>query len=170
MVGTWKIPGGCENASAVSMQLASFCPGASISGITISASGTLTFNSDLTYSASAVTASVHATEIVPLSCTSAASCAAVTPSSTSSATVSCSGTTTCTCSVTNVAMGGVLSGTTSGTYSISGNSLTLQNTTGTNSNDYYVQGTETHFVSVDMTTNMGPMGQATIVADVVLNK
>jgi hypothetical protein len=169
VVGTWMLTGGCENTAVIMMNLSTTCPGAVINSLSISATGTLAFNSDMTYTGTGVTGTVHATETVPLSCTNATSCATVTAGA-STATVSCSGGTTCTCVVTGTPTGGILDGNTSGTYSIAGTTLTLQNATTSDSSDYCVQGTELHFVTVDTTMNMGPMGQATIQADIVALK
>jgi hypothetical protein len=171
IVGAWKFAGACENTTAANMNLAMTCPGGAINALSISVSGGLAFNSDMTYTTTGVTAAIRATETVPLSCTNAASCAAVT-TTLSNTTVSCTGTTNCTCTVasTNLASNGVLGGTTSGTYTISANTLTLQTATSTSSNSYCVQGSELHFMSVDTTTNMGPMGMATIRSDLVALK
>jgi hypothetical protein len=171
VVGTWKLAGGCENTAVLMKDLSTACPGAAIDSFGISVTGTLAFNSDMTFTGTGVTATVHALETVPLSCTNAATCAAVT-SPNNATTVSCSGASTCTCTVTNTVSGtgGVLGGNTSGTYSISANTLTLQAAATSNSNNYCVQGTELHFMTVDTTMNMGPMGQATITSDLVALK
>jgi len=170
VVGAWTFAGGCENTAVANMNLSTSCPGGSINSINISVTGSIAFNSDMTYMTTNVNASIHASETVPLSCTTATSCAAVTSTATGT-TVTCSGGTTCTCSVTVTGLsGGVLGGTTSGTYSISVTTLTLQTAATTSSNDYCVQGNEVHFMSVDTTTNMGPMGMATIRSDLVVVK
>jgi hypothetical protein len=135
-------------------------------------SGSITFNSDLTYSGSSVSVHETGTESIPLSCTGQASCAALSMSS-NGITATCSGTSVCTCRVTSTASGtavGALGG--AGTYSIYGTSLTLQSSTTSSSTtgSYCVQGTELHLVSVDTTMNMGPMGMASITSDVVALK
>jgi hypothetical protein len=169
VVGTWKFAGACINNAAVSAELAAVCPGASINVSSLSVSGSITFNSDLTYSGSSVTMAETATESIPLSCTGQASCAALSMSS-NGMTATCSGTSVCTCRVTASASGTAAGGLGSaGTYSTYGTTLTLQSSS-TTTGSYCVQGTELHLVSVDSTMNMGPMGMATITSDLVALK
>jgi hypothetical protein len=171
VVGSWSFAGACVNNAAASVTLAAICPGASISVSSLAVSGSITFNSDLSYSGPSVSVSETATESVPLSCTGQASCAALGTSS-NGMTATCSGTTVCTCRVSSSASGtaaGALGS--SGTYSISDTTLALQSSSSTSTmGSYCVQGTELHLVSVDATMNMGPMGMATITSDVVALK
>ncbi len=172
VVGTWKFAGGCVNNAAVSATLAAVCPGASISVSSLAVSGSITFNSDLSYSGSSFSVSETATESIPLSCTGQASCAALSTSS-NGMTAACSGTSVCTCRVSSTAAGtaaGALGS--SGTYSSSDTTLTLQSSSSSSSTggSYCAQGTELHLISVDATMNMGPMGMATITSDVVALK
>ena len=170
VVSTWKFAGACVNDAAASATLAALCPGATINVSSLSVSGSITLNSDLSYSGSSVSVSETATESIPLSCSGAASCAGLSTSA-NGMTVTCSGTSVCSCRVSSTASGtaaGALGG--SGTYSISGTTLTLQSSATSTMGSYCVQGTELHLVSVDTTMNMGPMGMATIVSDVVALK
>lgn len=80
---------------------------------------------------------------------------------------SCSGTSTCAC--TFVETQRTLSQ--AGTYIINGNTVALTPTTGIGSGiGYCIQGSTLHFVSVDPTMNMGPMGKPTIYHDIVATK
>jgi hypothetical protein len=169
LVGTWNLTTGCVNTMALSSQFTALCPGISVSGAHVSASGPLTFNMDMTYSAM-LNEGVSFTLNIPASCnTSGASCAAlgaaIVDPSIKSAT--CSGTTSCACSIV---LAPIVTNET-GTYTTAGTAAMLMSSTGTtNGGDYCVQGTELHLVTVDRTMNMGPMGQATINEDLVAIK
>lgn len=171
VVGTWTLAASCINTGALSAMLASVCPGASASAAAPTISGTLTFNSDLTYVANGVTGTVAITEVVPLSCTGDASCAAfaqtLTAGATSPVSVNCSGSSTCTCAIS----GSMTTMTESGTYATTGTMLSTIPTTGAQSDDpYCVKGSTLHVLSIDTTMNMGPMGQATIESDTVAQR
>src|SRR5205085_9641095 len=108
-------------------------------------SGSLMFNPDLTYVATGVSEMLTVTEVVPLSCTGQASCAAFAQSimagSTSPVPVTCSGSNTCTCTISGTAM----SMNESGTYSTAGTTLSTIPANGTQSDDdYCVKGTALH--------------------------
>jgi len=169
VVGTWKAGPTCANNAFITMSfeqgLMDTCPTATVGGIRVSQSGTVTLGADLSYSASIVDdTSVSFT--IPASCnTSGASCsvlAAYLQESVSGGTASCTGLGGCTCTLS---MSQPQSDT--GTYSISGNSITINSATNgsTGTEDYCVQGNTLHLLQVDTTTNMGPMGQATIDTD-----
>lgn len=172
VVGSWHLAAGCINTAALTATLAAACPGASASNGSITVNGTVTYNADLTYVASGVSETVSITEVVPLSCTGQATCAAFAQSLMASGTgapaVSCSGSSTCTCTIsgTNPVMAE------SGTYSTAGTTLSsIPTTTSVQSDDLYcVKGAALHVMSIDMTMNMGPMGQATIEADIVAQR
>jgi len=172
VVGTWHLAAACINTAALTATIAAACPGASISKASVTVAGTVTYNADLTYAASGVNETISITEIVPLSCTGEATCAAfaqmIMAGATNPLTVSCTGSSTCTCMVagTNPVMAE------SGTYSTAGTTLSsTASGTGVQSDDLYcVLGTNLHVVSIDTTMNMGPMGQATIESDVVAQR
>lgn len=148
VVGTWTLLGACY-APAFRTQLndslATSCPGASIDTLDIDISGTLTFNADLTY-----TASVHemltVTERIPLSCLNASSCATVTSTSAES-TISCTGTTICTCHAS-----GMPAGNETGTYATSGTSLSMTNPDSTSTDAYCVEQNRLHVIGLDDAT------------------
>ena len=175
LVGSWNVTGACVNSAALMSSLGSdfstFCPTATVSGASATASGSLTFNADMTYSANLTQGSTVAITI-PATCLSGASCAVLTAAIQAQndpalQSISCTGTGSCTCT-------GVMAPMTtneSGTYTTSGTVATLTSSTGTTTvGDYCVQANELHLVTVDTTTNMGPMGQATIDEDIVAAK
>jgi len=181
IVGNWTITGACVNNAAVTMQIAQVLPGcttATGSTSSIHATGSASFNTDMTYTLTeTLSASGQAT--IPPSCLQVSgfniTCAeadlllqqfiATTPMGIQSA--HCSGTQSCVCDFT-------LAPTTTsetGTYSTTGTTLITTANTGTvNSVDYCVQKNELHMVAVDTTMPMGPMGQVNIDADTVFRK
>jgi len=172
VAGTWKAATTCNNPAVFNNILAD-CAGAHATAENGSPAGSMVLNADLTYAMSLSVPFVVSVSI-PLSCTTAATCAdlaatlaeTLTGHSEPSNSVVCSGNSTCSCVLTQT---GSLSGT--GTYTTSGTTLTLTDDTGySNSATYCVQSNTLHLVDVDMSMNMGPMGQATITDDVTLNK
>jgi hypothetical protein len=104
VVGTWSFLGGCSDLAALTEQLQLDCQGASVNSNPLSLSGLLTFNADLSYTASGWRETSAANETLPLSCITATSCAAGngtqhlnSGSATGIATTSCTGTSTCSC-------------------------------------------------------------------------
>ncbi len=167
IVGTWTIAAACANASS-SATSNTMCPNESVQSTTLTASGTATFNSDLTYSVD-VTESLSETVIVPTSCltvgTTTITCdelstafggALATDAGAPTATCTSSGgNCDCTISLTG------LSTHETGTYTLSND--TVLTTTGgtTSSGDYCVQGNTLHLVSSAMTMGGGMPAVAT---------
>lgn len=159
------------------MEAASFCPGLSATESDLSVSGSIDFQSNLSYSSPALTESFTLYESVPGSCLGTRTCAdlsaeyqsMVADPTTGYQSASCTGSSTCSCTIAislNV-MGNA------GTYQLSGDSFTTTDaTTGETDSPsgYCVQGKQLHVVDVDTTMNMGPMGQATIVSDIIAMK
>ena len=91
VVGTWKILGGCINSAALTANVMTACPGASVSG-SVEISGTATFT-DSAYTFEAAE-TISDTQTLPLSCTGLASCTDLQARITADnpdATVTCSG-------------------------------------------------------------------------------
>jgi hypothetical protein len=148
VVGTWKFLGGCtsqQGLADLSAQLEASCAGASITDFDIGLSGTITFSADLTYSTNAIE-TITVTESIPLSCTGFSTCAAV-QSATANTTATCTGTTTCTCRIT-----GSPPGNETGTYTISGTSLTMVGPDDTETDGYCVENGRLHVISLSDTT------------------
>ena len=183
VVGTWKASGSCVNTAALNASVGSDfmsqCPGASVGNPRQSISGTITFNGNLTYTRN-ITTSASMDMTIPASCLTQGgitlTCAQLNAAfqqafqgdpNSDIASFTCGGSGSCSCRFT-------LKPTTtsdSGTYSTSGTTMALTATSGgIDGGDYCVQDKTLHLVSVDRTTNMGPMGQATIEADVTYSK
>ena len=176
VVGNWKFTGSCVNRMTVMDAVASdfsFCPTFTIGAVNLSTTGTATFGADMSYSVNATQSGSESFNL-PASCLSGVSCAALSTAiqaavgpGTGVDSASCTGSGGCTCTM-------VLTPTATsetGTYATSGNTLTTTASDGTVSGqDYCVKGTSMHLVEVDTTMNMGPMGQATINSDIVLQK
>jgi hypothetical protein len=173
IVGTWNIVTACANASSSSTSN-TMCPNESLQSTSLTASGTATFNADMTYSVD-VTESLSETVIVPTSCLTV-------------------GTTTITCDELSTAFGGALatdagapmatctssggncdctislSGLSThetGTYTLSNNSVVTTPMGGTaSSGDYCVQGNTLHLVS---SADMGG-GMPAVATDIVATK
>jgi hypothetical protein len=168
LVGSWSLSNACINSAAISMQFAGVCPTAAVTAAHVTASGSLMFNADMTYSTMLNEGGTFSVS-VPASCINGGSCtllgAALQDPSFQS--VTCTGSTTCVC---NVVLAPMITNET-GTYTTSGTAAMLTTSTGTtDGGDYCVQGNELHLVTVDRTMNMGPMGQATINEDIVAIK
>jgi hypothetical protein len=179
LVGTWDLTGGCVNQTALSASVASMVNGCS--GLTVAVSGfmisgSITFNADMSYSTAGAMESFMFTETLPASCIGGLSCALLSSQLSSMLQanpqpgitfISCTGSSSCACSFdAQVAPTGE-----AGTYTISGHTVTTMPTAASASaTDYCVQGTQLHVISLDTTMHTGPMGQATIDADIVANK
>jgi hypothetical protein len=188
ITGNWKITHSCVTSAGMATinsdvqtglasDFAALCP----TGVTptastnVSNSGSATYNSDMTYSA-ALTMSGSVSLAIPSSCLQGLSCSqvnteiqAANPDPTMFSSISCSGVATCNCTFMLVPQ----TQTVSGTYTTSGVTLTETPSTGSPASpDYCVQNmnTELHLINVDTTMNMGPMGQLSILADIVLQK
>ncbi len=171
LTGTWTLASECLNVAALTTAAQQgICAQALVTSATASISGNATFNTNLSYSVSETVTGVVIYDI-PSTCTSGLTC--VDYGAYQSATLpagesfTCTGTTLCVCTQS------VLSTTTdSGTYSTTGSNVVLTSAVSgtTNSGGYCVQGSTLHLVTVDPTTNNGPMGQATITRDVTAQK
>lgn len=165
IVGSWKIVASCAQAPSTTGDPCS--NGGTVQAVSVAASGTATFNADMTYSVD-VAESDSETVDVPLSCLSvngvAGSCAdlamaigSVAPDAGTTASCTTAGAN-CSCTVSEA-------GTTfdeTGTYTVSGTAFTtMQGTganTGTGGGSYCVQGNTLHILST-----MGASGMAPIV-------
>jgi hypothetical protein len=181
IVGSWTITGACVNNGAVTMQIAQLLPGCTTATGSVSnvhATGSASFNTDMTYTLTeTLSASGQAT--IPPSCLQVSgfsiTCAdadlllqqVIVTMPTGIQSAHCSGSSSCVCDFT-------LSPTTTnetGTYTTTGTTLATTADTGTvNSIDYCVQKNALHMVAVDTTMPMGPMGQVNIDADTVFKK
>jgi hypothetical protein len=171
IVGSWTIKGACAPAptlAGVVAQLEALC-GDVVTTTTIDVSGTVVLNADGTYTTSG-TDGANATVHVTASCLaqSGMTCDDVGRGvGTASACVSASGA--CDCTLSTPAQ----SATQTGTYTVSGTSLTLDVMTPaprTEIDGFCVTGDELHVMNVDTSMTGGPMGMATIVSDLVLTK
>jgi hypothetical protein len=164
------------NSSAFASELSGTCPGATASASNLQVSGSITFAADMTYSSTAVeNVTIHLSALA--SCLGEQTCDKVgalflaESSGTSDVqSASCTGSRTCSCTL--VFSGHVVSA--HGTYSAGGTTLqAIGRDRGISSETRYgycVQGgTTLHLVDVN-TMNIGPMGQATIVSDIVAQK
>jgi hypothetical protein len=171
VVGTWHASSACANRALLNQQFLSgimpYCQGATLGAVAFHPAGSMTFGTDLSYSA-AVTMSLTVGINIPSSCLSGQSCAVLTAALQGSVgtggvqSVSCVGTSSCTCTLTAVSD----IENSSGTYTTAGTVLNLYATSGTTSGgggDYCVKGKALHLVAIDMT-----MPMATIQSDVVL--
>jgi hypothetical protein len=152
VVGTWRFVGGCAAEASVFTALAqTSCPGTEVSQVAFGASGSVTFNADLTYVGQGWNTTYSDTVTRPLSCSSgAASCDAldlsVTATGGSFLTEDCSGATTCAChSSSRNAM------TESGTYTVTGTKLDLTAPSTTRSRSFCVEGSRLHIIEFSAT-------------------
>lgn len=170
IVGTWNVTGECINSMVLDPQTQAICAQASISNISISVSGSGTFNADLTYSL-AENVTVMVTWNVPATCLAGETCdyfasmfQGQLPANT---TFTCTGSSACTC--TEAASG---TADDNGTYALSGSNISVTSAVSgsTSSGGYCVQGSTLHLITLDATMHTGPMGGATINKDVILQK
>ena len=178
VVGTWNLAGGCVNETALTNSaMIDGCPGVTLDVANFTVSGTISLAADMTYSAGNAMESFTMTESIPASCLMGATCSDLSDQfrlqvqadpMPGLSFVSCTGTSTCACRFDAALL---IMGET-GKYATSGNSLltTAAGATAGDSNDYCVQGSTMHLIEVDATMHMGPMGQATIVTDIVAQK
>jgi hypothetical protein len=159
IVGTWQVQSFCESNVTSDTSATSFCPSATVSTSGVTASGTLTFGSDNSYS-TALTLSGDLLYTLPNSCLTSygATCAQLS----ASADLTGTGFTAVTCQQAgaNCNCDFTLAPTTdpaSGAYVISGTSVTLNSTAGDTSEDAYCA-TDTELqispLSMAMTTDM----------------
>jgi len=153
VVGTWSFLGACTNVAALSQELSTDCPGASINAFGIAFTGTVTFNADSTYTATNWHESFAATETVPLSCADGASSCAegnesssdTTPGGMVSITTTCSGTSTCTCRVN----GTITVSSDTGSWTTTGSALSMNGASTATTLSYCVQENQLHMMSAD---------------------
>jgi len=171
-VGTWKLTGGCFDDAIVTMSYQeATCASATATAKITSSAGTVQFKADRTYVVTGFMASTVVTVDFPATCLNGITCADIQSTfraSPSTASATCTGTSTCQCMVP-------LQGDTtseSGTYVINGTSLDTTPSDGSDPDtiSYCVKGNTLHLIELDTTMNMGPMGQATIVADLLATK
>jgi hypothetical protein len=180
LVGNWTVSGACLNAAKV-MQIGvddgfiDICATSTVTNGRHDVSGTFMFNADMTYSAS-LSVTIGFTWNVPTACLQGATCSAFNAALQTAlqqnpdpaiGSIICTGASTCACAFTSP----IMPDQETGTYTTSGTAYTTVASDGTTTRgDYCVQGNTVHFPEVDTTMNMGPMGQATIDADVVATK
>ena len=155
VVGTWKIIDACTTSSTPTMPNTS-CPGETLQVTGFQASGTLTINTDMTYTTStSTTASLQLVE--PVSCLMGGTCSQLSMSLSSSdggTSGSCT-TSGANCNCTGTFGGGAT--TEMGAYTVSGTTITTTPANGTSTtNSYCVQGTMLHIISLPM--GMGTSG------------
>ena len=169
-VGNWRASGACASTAAVNMSflesVMGSCPTASLSGYSVSPSGTFNLAADSTYSRN-MTLNITVSVNLPSSCLMGMSCAVVNLAfqalvGTDGITAaSCTGTSSCTCTLS-----GAQTDAATGTYTTAGTEMTLTDAAGgTDGGPYCVQGSTLHLLTVDTT-----MPMATIQSDIVLNK
>jgi hypothetical protein len=174
VVGMWHFAGTCSNLKGTSAEVAAACPGASVTANNVSLTGSLTFNADQTYTATNWHETFSGVENIPLSCLAASAtvCADLngtesdsTNGKTVTTTTTCTGTATCSCRI----VGTVTLASDAGNYYVAG--TTLQMIGGSTSADfaYCVEETRLHLLQLS-TTMTTPLGQAVILADVVLER
>ena len=171
IVGTWKVVDTCtEGTLASSGSPIASCPSATAQVGNLSASGTATFNADMTYSV-ALSESASETIDVPMSCLSSGgttvTCADLATSLGTALGGDDAGSTTATCATSGsscnctITVGGMTDNET-GTYSISGDTVTTTptaapgTTVSTRGGSYCVQGSDLHLISMAMTGPAGP--------------
>ena len=169
VVGIWKIVEAC---ASVSNYAPSACPNLTEQPL-LSASGTFTFNADGSYAISS-TSSGSIQVGVPESCLGGSTCDRLA-GALSSALQADAGVTSTRCAASGSGCGCTLdlgTNTTneSGTYAVSGTTLTTTSAGGTGSGDFCVQGNALHMIDNAMSMNLGPMGQVSANGDIVAVK
>lgn len=162
-VGAWTITDGCSNRSVAASELMTIvggpCPALTITSIEDQQSGTVTFNADLTFTASySVTGSI--TAAVPASCFDDMPCAALETFLGMEGLLvhGCTGTATCACVVDRVPE--TLDG--AGTYMVTGNLLELHPDA--------AAGVLKQFCAAGSTMHLTGVNGSTIVDDLVLER
>jgi hypothetical protein len=170
VVGTWRFVGGCVAEASVFTAIAqTSCPGTEVSQVAFGASGTVTFNADLTYVGQGWNTTYSDMVTRPLSCTSgAASCdqlnVSVTATGGSFLEERCSGATTCAChSSSRNAM------TESGTYTVTGTELDLTAPSTTRRRAFCIEGSRLHIIELSDTAT-DANGLPVVLADSVAER
>lgn len=162
VVGSWELKDACFDVAALEAESREACPGFRLLRLDLLISGTVTFTA--TAYTSSATSMVTFEETIPADCplVGGMTCAELGATLEATGGGQCSGDTVCTCSGTT---SGQVFGA-SGTYTISGTTLSLTETgTGlVESGDYCVSDGAIHFPSVGP---MGMMGEMPILADIV---
>ena len=167
LVGTWRFVGACVADTATFTAFANArCAGSTVSGYSLAASGSITFNADLTYSARDWKTSFTQMSTFPASCTPGSSCAeqslSVTLSNGGFSNTTCSGSDVCACS-----QSGLNAITETGTYTASGFEFHLDGPTGgRGTSPYCVEGRFLHIIEEDV-TSADPTVPLIVVADSV---
>jgi hypothetical protein len=159
IVGTWKVTQSCATATDDLSSAGAGCTGAS-AVLDITYGGSLTYNADLTFDFSAVTASETVHEQFPSGCSPfGLTCQQLGQTATDAGTPRCSTDTQGGCVCDSVAM--LTSNNPTGTYAVSGGKITTTSTSGKPStNSYCVQGNVLYLI-LDQTADGGlsAMGQ-----------
>jgi hypothetical protein len=174
VVGNWQAAGACANRALLNKDflsvIMSYCEGATLGAVTIKPAGTMSFTSDLNYTAT-LTLDATAAVQVPSSCLGGQSCTTLTillqaalVGQMGIQSANCTGGESCTCTFT------VNSDfeNSSGTYATAGTTLNLYATAGTatmGGSEYCVKDTSLHLVTVDTT-----MPMAVVSSDITLKK
>jgi hypothetical protein len=176
VIGNWKVTTSCFNGASMGS-----CPNATLDVSGLRVSGNATYSADMTY---ALMASISGTSVttIPASCMTSngvtITCDQLNqsiqmdlathpdPSVQSYSCVAAGSACKCTEVLTAVNTNET------GNYTSAGTQLTTtpNDGSGPSTDDYCVQGTQLHVISVDTSMNMGPMGQATISNDIVLTR
>jgi hypothetical protein len=171
VVGTWNVSAGCITSAGLrEAESGIMCSGFSISVTNVNVSGRLTFNADMTYSFMGLSEQAMYEVTVPVGCVAGRSCAAAATGLDSSGdfeSATCTGTTTCSCSAVQTPV----VDTESGTYTLSGTTLTTFPTNGlpTTTLPYCVEGTNLHLLATT-SSGLGAMGQMIVSEDTVAQK
>lgn len=171
VVGTWKVADSCITSSTASMPNTS-CPGETLQVASFQASGTLTLNADMTYTTALSTAATLQL-VEPLSCLSSGTVTATCDQLAMGLNAADAGSANCTTSGMNCNCTSTFSQPTTtqtGTYSLSGTTVTITPANGTASTDSYcVQGSTLHVLSLPTSMTMGS-GGVTASMDIVATK
>jgi hypothetical protein len=171
IVGTWKVATACAQSTAPTTVTTGSCTETTQVG-QISASGTATFNSDMTYTVS-LSESADETVTVPTSCLAGVTCdelqmdlgGAIKDDAGATMTTCTTSGSSCSCDVS--VMGQAI--TEMGTYTLSNNTVTTTSSTSTGTTgggQYCVQGNTLHILSAAM----GSGATATPGTDIVATK
>jgi hypothetical protein len=168
VVGTWRFLGGCANVAEETAELEMSCPGAAVRGFTTTISGSITFNADLTYTTPGWNQMSASSEIYPLACTGAASCATVRapqPAQDPGLRLDCTGTDPCACTLVDTTMLPA----DAGTYTISNTLLTRVGPQTAFSSQFSVEGSRLHLLQIS-NTRVGPNLEAIVLGDTVAER
>ena len=172
LTGTWKVLGGCLTPAEFADTA---CPQATFQLVTLSYAGTMTFNPDMTYTATNFIENRAEIDTIPTTCLGAPvqTCAEEdaslksevnTLSGTGLSSASCTGSSTCTCSVASADK--VIGD--SGSYSLQGSNLTFNSDIGIFGGlSYCVQNGVLHLMTVAITEDSTGAQTMTVASDIV---